>query len=644
MTHPISQTFFIKQEHVVNDNAMFLKKIDLYFKSKPTRSDAGGVTVQLREVENGMPTIKVLPFSEVYKEVDDVNVSSTAATATTFTFSSPVVVTVGKEYAFSVLADGDDPDYELWVSKTGGTDVSTSKKVTQDSDDGVLFTSTNGRTWEPVKDENIKYTLYRGNVTTSSGYVEFTNKNVEFFDLSDSTGTFREGEYAFKNAANSTGAVSVTAGNTTVTAVSGASFSALSGGQHLVLFANTTTYDVLEIASVESSTSLTVRDIPKYTNTSANFFDTIVGKVDYWNTGIPGSWSRETAKLYLVNSSATTSNYFQASDIVKGEVSKASGTIGTVMNKNVSYVQPNIYRTNLTRTKTEMSASRLFGDDGTGNYSGTNVEFNDQTYFNGTSTVVKSWSNEKASSDTDRSFKLKVDMTNLSPISLRYTSPFIDTDIASVKLFEYFINSDIVSAGNFTVGESYIIAVPGTTDFTLIGASDSNVGTVFTATGAGSGTGTAYIDESVSDAEGTAKYISKTITLADNLDAEDLNVYLTAYRPPGTTIDVYAKFLAEDDPEGFDSKVWSQMTGKASNPISQNTNRFDYKEHEFNLQSTPRVTNAAYLNSSGVIQYVNSAGTTFNDFKYFAIKVVFWGDGHHRVPRLADIRAIALAA
>ena len=183
MAHPISQTFYIKSEHVKDDNALFLKKIDLFFKSKPSRLDAGGVTIQLHEVDNGIPTPRVLPFSEVYLEVGDVITSSTAETATTFTFSSPVVLISDREYAFSVLADGDDPDYELWVSKTGGTDVSTSKKVTQDSDDGVLFTSTNGRTWEPVSDENIKYTLYRGNVTATSGYVELTNKNVEFFDI-----------------------------------------------------------------------------------------------------------------------------------------------------------------------------------------------------------------------------------------------------------------------------------------------------------------------------------------------------------------------------------------------------------------------------------------------------------------------------
>jgi hypothetical protein len=49
-----------------------------------------------------------------------------------------------------------------------------------------------------------------------------------------------------------------------------------------------------------------------------------------------------------------------------------------------------------------------------------------------------------------------------------------------------------VPAGSFVVGITYVIKTTGTTDFTLIGAADSNPGTIFTATGAGTGTGDAY--------------------------------------------------------------------------------------------------------------------------------------------------------
>lgn len=49
----------------------------------------------------------------------------------------------------------------------------------------------------------------------------------------------------------------------------------------------------------------------------------------------------------------------------------------------------------------------------------------------------------------------------------------------------------VVAAGSFRVGEAYKIVSVGTTDFTTIGSANNNVGTTFTATGVGSGTGTA---------------------------------------------------------------------------------------------------------------------------------------------------------
>lgn len=49
----------------------------------------------------------------------------------------------------------------------------------------------------------------------------------------------------------------------------------------------------------------------------------------------------------------------------------------------------------------------------------------------------------------------------------------------------------LITAGAFVVGEEYRILVPGTTNFTLIGAANSVAGTKFTATGVGTGTGTA---------------------------------------------------------------------------------------------------------------------------------------------------------
>lgn len=55
-----------------------------------------------------------------------------------------------------------------------------------------------------------------------------------------------------------------------------------------------------------------------------------------------------------------------------------------------------------------------------------------------------------------------------------------------------------ITAGAFVVDQEYEIVTAGSTDFTLIGAADSNVGTRFVATGVGAGTGTA-IEIKVSD-------------------------------------------------------------------------------------------------------------------------------------------------
>jgi hypothetical protein len=56
----------------------------------------------------------------------------------------------------------------------------------------------------------------------------------------------------------------------------------------------------------------------------------------------------------------------------------------------------------------------------------------------------------------------------------------------------------VIHAGKFTIGDVYVILTVGTTDFTLVGASNNKVGVSFTATGVGSGTGTASVSSLLS--------------------------------------------------------------------------------------------------------------------------------------------------
>ena len=62
---------------------------DLYFQEKPTEFDTP-VTIEIREVELGTPSQKVLPFSTVEKTPDEITLSQDASIPTKFTFESPV--------------------------------------------------------------------------------------------------------------------------------------------------------------------------------------------------------------------------------------------------------------------------------------------------------------------------------------------------------------------------------------------------------------------------------------------------------------------------------------------------------------------------------------------------------------------------
>jgi hypothetical protein len=61
----------------------------------------------------------------------------------------------------------------------------------------------------------------------------------------------------------------------------------------------------------------------------------------------------------------------------------------------------------------------------------------------------------------------------------------------------YYEQGNVTNAGDFLVGVTYLITSIGSTNFTTIGAASNTVNTYFTATGVGSGTGTAQISRSV---------------------------------------------------------------------------------------------------------------------------------------------------
>jgi hypothetical protein len=157
---PLAQSFIIGNI----PTGTYTTKIDLYFKE---RSANVPLSIHLVTVENGIPTQKMVPFSKVIKKPNEVNISETAATATTFNFESPVYLSPGVEYAIIVMSNS--PDYRLWMSEVGGDDVTTGTRISKNTYAGVSFKSQNASTWTPDQNKDFKMTIYRAQFSGLSG-------------------------------------------------------------------------------------------------------------------------------------------------------------------------------------------------------------------------------------------------------------------------------------------------------------------------------------------------------------------------------------------------------------------------------------------------------------------------------------------
>ena len=155
--------------------------------------------------------------------------------------------------------------------------------------------------------------------------------------------------------------------------------------------------------------------------------------------------------------------------------------------------------------------------------------------------------------------------------------------------------------------------------------------------GSGGGSGATVIyngEDKKSGGNAATRYLTRKVTLADGFDSGDLRVYLTSYKPSGSNIHVYYKVLSGSDNDIFDNKNYQLMT-ELGNPNFVSANKQDYRELTF----APGVAGSA----NNTINYT-SGSTAYNSFKTFAIKVVMSGSDTTDVPKVRDLRAIALPA
>jgi hypothetical protein len=172
---PLAQTFIVLDTDNQDEGVTgaFLTSCDIFFFEKDANYP---VAMEVRNVINGSPGPKILPFGRKTLQSSEVSTSTDGNAATTFTFDSPVYVQGGTEYSICLLAN--TPDYKVWISDLGTQDTA-GNEITDQPHVGVLFKSSNNSTWSPSPTQDMKFSLKRAKFdTTAAGLVTLQNQSL----------------------------------------------------------------------------------------------------------------------------------------------------------------------------------------------------------------------------------------------------------------------------------------------------------------------------------------------------------------------------------------------------------------------------------------------------------------------------------
>jgi hypothetical protein len=617
---PLAQTFLVTatESTKTKSSGMYLTKFDIFFATKhPTLP----VIVELREVDNltGNITRRTLPYAKVQLQADDINVSDDASLPTPVYFPAPVYLADETEYAILIGPAASNPDVTVWTAVLGETDITTKNRISSQPASGFLFTSANDRTFTPVQDEDLKFTAYYAQFDTSSaGTLVVKNPLMDTVTIANTTGplnragevihgqtrlvgTFAPGNGLRGNVATSNSFVQGMTSGATGTIVSIST-------NHVLVRDVSTGAKFLKTEAVRFRLGANATHSPLAGNSTGTLTSATypTGRVYYYNAIDYANTRLVIANTSYVNSGPAFANnrYFLKDTYIKGQSNGYTARIVDYVNitmDNVNLVTNMILPSNndvkayaKMATSTSARDSSFFGVNINGD-----TEFTAPRYRLSRSVE----SNTSASSSTmaaNRSVEIKYTISGQN----RVASPAID--LSRIALYS---THNLIST-NAAIGSSE--------DYVKFGGSSQS------------------------------RYITRTVTLADGQDAEDLRVYLTAYKPSGSDVKVYYKVLNGDDNDAFADSRWIPMdldTGQGFTSAVTYSSSEDKNNFIELVYKVPTYTNTARSGantSNGVLEYRNSARARYVGFKYFAIKIVLVNSTSSNPPRVKDLRAIAL--
>jgi hypothetical protein len=684
---------------VESPGGAFLSKVDIFFASKDANMP---VTIEIRDVVNGYPGKRILPFSKVSLKPEQVNISSTTVplvnfdgsivntpsynTPTTFTFPSPVYVQDRQEYA--IVLSSDSNNYKVWISQMGDRIPGTDRSISEQPYAGVFFKSQNASTWTADQMQDLKFVIYRAKFDTSAvGTVQFVNEAVQAeylgnnpFQTSigsnkvriwhDNHGLYDGSKVTISEDDISTidiaptfaaGTITATLGSATITGV-GTAFNTSIGtgttGSGAVI-RNSAGGLIGIVASVASNTSLTLVSNAAIAASAGSSY-TITESYN----GIPVTEILKThtsiTDVDLDSYCISTTTNAKSSGYDGGDYIKATG------NYNYDVLQPSMQIQNFSDTKVNVFVKTTSGKSVDGSETPYTVDgdfypalVNENNYFYSTRTIA---SPENANVKT-LVVNAEISSTNNA------LSPIIDTQRTSATLISNKVNSpsetninvpalDNISlftgvTGAFSFSNKTITStVTAVRDLMKIISVGKYIIISSATTSANNGT---YLVTSVVD-NGTAATI--TVDRGANFTSENA--------VNGTTVVLKNLFVDEISPYG--SSTWNKYISKvitleekaeflrvrfsANIPIQADVLVY-YKTSANGATLEFNTTNWTLLNPEKSVVKVQNGDPTFTDIDYSVqdmipydavqIKLVLKSTSSSAVPLVKDLRIICCA-
>jgi len=581
LDNPSCSAYSIYVKAPLEDEGTFMTGVDLFFARKhPTL----GVWVEIRAMDSaGGITRTQVPYSEVWVEADDIVISEDGYTnPTRINFPGLVFLRNNTQYAFVIHTVGLNPDTYLWIARLGETDVR------PDSLGG-------GKKYSA---RPLTGTFYTTNNNLNWNMVDDIDLKINFYRAKFNTNVTGQAilgnepveKMLVTDASTSfdrhgepfTGnyRLSLT-GNVSSIIVSDYLVGQNSGANGVVTSVSGGVASVANNKFISGETVTIIR-----ANTSPSGFTSLISSIGY------GSAKLEKFHVYRGNTTvnfAESNGGFRVGDTLQGGYTFETATVSSILNQRYSKVtfEPTYLSFNRTGIGFEMRPT-----SNTGTLGSYRPVSEGGAYLFDTEQALFSRSNELEFLSGERSNKTRITMTSQTD----YLSPVFDISKTRSVYVDNIINANTVY------------------DLELFPAGGELIN----------------------------KYISRVVTLADGQDAEDLHVYLTSYRPPGTDVLVWCKLLNAEDTDTMAQRGWIPMNKSSEGAFSSISNRADFREYRYTIPESYLTGPQTDNSPGGEVQYTNSKGAVFTGYKYFAIKVGLAGNNSAIVPRVADLRAICL--